>query len=210
MNEKMTLAEELASLDLEENFVDLAVARWKNPVADLLERGIYVFADAVTNDSVLKAKTELTLWGEANPHKDLDFIFASPGGVVFAGFGLYDQLWGMTETRQVTTRLRGKGASMGSILLQAASPGRRFVSKHSRVLVHPPSTYYNKRLNALDALYEANSMMDLWQHCLEVLTAQRGHRGPTAEQLERFVGRDDVWLTAIQATEEFHLADHIG
>ncbi|MFX8805380.1 ATP-dependent Clp protease proteolytic subunit, partial [Acinetobacter baumannii] len=81
-----------AELEAIEAAIELSVALWKTSNSHLLQQGTYLFVRTVDDDTVLKAKTELCQWSEANPRKPLTIILSSPGGGVSAGLGLLDVL----------------------------------------------------------------------------------------------------------------------
>lgn len=60
----------------------------------------------------------------------------SPGGEVNAGLMIYDAIQGSSlEINMVCT---GIAASMAAILLAGGQKGRRFILKHSKVMIHEP------------------------------------------------------------------------
>ena len=72
-----------------------------------------------------------------NPEKDISLYINSPGGGVTAGLSIYDT---MSYIRpDVSTICLGQAASMGSLLLAAGAPRKRFALPHSRLMVHQPS-----------------------------------------------------------------------
>src|SRR5271165_3054120 len=72
-----------------------------------------------------------------NPDKDISFYINSPGGVVSAGLAIYDTMQFIKP--DVSTLCVGQAASMGSFLLAAGAPGKRFCLPNSRVMIHQPS-----------------------------------------------------------------------
>lgn len=71
-----------------------------------------------------------------NPEKDIHVYINSPGGSVTAGLAIYDIM--QFVKCDVRTYCMGQAASMGSLLLAAGSPGKRYALPHSRVMVHQP------------------------------------------------------------------------
>ena len=72
-----------------------------------------------------------------NPNKDIAFYINSPGGVVTAGLAIYDTMQYIRSP--VSTVCIGQAASMGSLLLAAGAPGKRYALPNSRIMVHQPS-----------------------------------------------------------------------
>ncbi len=60
----------------------------------------------------------------------------SPGGVVSAGFAIYDTMQYLNC--EVVTICVGQAASMGAFLLAAGAKGKRFALPHSRIMIHQP------------------------------------------------------------------------
>lgn len=80
---------------------------------------------------------ELATWGDAPQH--LDVRIHSPGGEVFSGFAIYEQL--LTQRRKgwrVHTHIDGLAASMASIIAMAGEVV--LMAENARLLVHNPWT----------------------------------------------------------------------
>lgn len=60
----------------------------------------------------------------------------SPGGSVTAGMGIYDTMQFIKP--DVSTICVGMAASMGSLLLTAGAPGKRYALTNSEVMIHQP------------------------------------------------------------------------
>ena len=72
-----------------------------------------------------------------NPKKEISMYINSPGGVVSSGLAIYDTMQYIKP--EVSTLCIGQAASMGSLLLAAGAPKKRFSLPNSRVMVHQPS-----------------------------------------------------------------------
>ncbi len=68
--------------------------------------------------------------------KEISFYINSPGGSVTAGMAIYDTMQFLKC--DVATYCVGQAASMGSILLAAGAPGKRFALPNSRIMIHQP------------------------------------------------------------------------
>ena len=71
-----------------------------------------------------------------DPVKDIQIYLNTPGGMVYAGLGIYDTMQYIAP--DVATICTGMAASMGAILLCAGAKGKRTALKHSRILIHQP------------------------------------------------------------------------
>ena len=102
----------------------------------LRERIIFLTGPVHDGVSTLVCAQLLFLEAE-NPKKDIFFYINSPGGVVSSGLAIYDT---MQYIRcEVSTVCIGQAASMGSLLLAAGAPGKRYSLPNARIMVHQPS-----------------------------------------------------------------------
>ena len=100
-----------------------------------------IFINGQVNDamSVLVVAQLLFLESE-DPDKDIYLYINSPGGVVTSGLAIYDTMQYINP--DVNTVCSGQAASMGSLLLAAGAPGKRFALPNSRIMIHQPSGGY--------------------------------------------------------------------
>jgi len=97
-----------------------------------------IFLTGEVNDYVSSLVCSQLLFLESeNPTKDISFYINSPGGVVTSGMAMYDTMQYIKP--QVSTVCIGQAASMGSLLLAAGAPGKRFSLPNSRIMIHQPS-----------------------------------------------------------------------
>lgn len=102
----------------------------------LLKDRIIILGSAVT-DEVANSIIAQILFLEVNdPDKDIHLYINSPGGSVTAGMALYDIM--QFVKCDVATYCLGAAASMGSLLLAAGAPGKRFAMPNSRIMIHQP------------------------------------------------------------------------
>jgi ATP-dependent Clp protease protease subunit len=73
----------------------------------------------------------------SDSEKDIHFYINSPGGVVTAGMSIYDTMQFIKP--DVCTYVMGQACSMGSLLAQAGSPGKRYMLPNARHMIHQPS-----------------------------------------------------------------------
>jgi ATP-dependent Clp protease protease subunit len=97
-----------------------------------------IFLTGPVNDLVASLICAQLLFLESeNPAKDIAFYVNSPGGLVTAGLAIYDTMQYIRP--DVSTVCIGQAASMGSLLLAAGAPGKRFALPNARIMVHQPS-----------------------------------------------------------------------
>jgi ATP-dependent Clp protease protease subunit len=72
-----------------------------------------------------------------DPSSDILFYINSPGGSVTAGMAIYDTMQFVKP--DVSTIVIGQACSMGSLLAQAGTPGKRLILPNARHMIHQPS-----------------------------------------------------------------------
>ena len=77
-------------------------------------------------------QAQLLYLDSSDPGKDISIYINSPGGSVYAGYGIYDTM--QYISCDVKTICTGMAASMAAVLLVAGAQGKRFALKHSRVM----------------------------------------------------------------------------
>ena len=143
---------------------------------------------------------ELLFLEAENPEKDISLYINSPGGVITAGMSIYDTMQFIKP--QVSTICVGQACSMGSFLLAAGAPGKRYCLPNSRVMIHQPLGGYQGQatdieIHAQEILKVKARMNDLLAH----------HTGKSVEEIQRDTERDR-FLSAKEA-QEYGLVDHI-
>lgn len=79
---------------------------------------------------------QLLFLAAEDPEKDINLYINSPGGSITAGMAIYDTMQYIKP--EVSTICIGMAASMGSFLLAAGAPGKRFALPNSEVMIHQP------------------------------------------------------------------------
>ena len=69
--------------------------------------------------------------------KDVSLFINSPGGVVTAGMSIYDTMQFIKP--DISTYVIGQACSMGSLLAQSGTPGKRYMLPNARHMIHQPS-----------------------------------------------------------------------
>jgi len=160
-----------------------------------------VFLVGPINDNVATLITAQLLFLESeNPKKEIFFYINSPGGLVNAGFGVYDTMQYIKSS--VSTLCIGQASSMGSFLLAAGENGKRFSLPNSRIMVHQPSAGFQGQ--ATDIEIHANEIMLLKKRLNEIYSK---HTGRTVEEIKNALERDKFMTP--QEAEEFGLIDKV-
>ena len=93
-------------------------------------------------------------------------------------------------------------ASMGSVILAAGAPGKRYALKHSRIMMHQPSGYAGGQ--ASDIQITVNEIVRARQDLYEILSQ---HTGQTIEKISKDAQRD-FWMTSEEA-KNYGLIDQV-
>ncbi|PIS10896.1 MAG: ATP-dependent Clp protease proteolytic subunit [Bdellovibrio sp. CG10_big_fil_rev_8_21_14_0_10_47_8] len=102
----------------------------------LLKDRIVILGSAVTDEVANSLIAQFLFLEVDNPEKDINLYINSPGGSVSAGLAIYDMM--QFVKCDVATFCLGMAASMGSLLLAAGAPGKRFSMPNSRIMIHQP------------------------------------------------------------------------
>jgi len=143
-----------------------------------------IFLTGQVNDMVASLISAQLLFLESeNPTKDIAFYINSPGGVVTSGLGIYDT---MNYIRcDVSTVCMGQAASMGSLLLAAGAPGKRFALPNARIMVHQPSGGFQGQ--ASDIEIHAKEILSIRERLNRIFVH---HTGQPIEVIEAAMERD--------------------
>ena len=153
-----------------------------------------IFLGTEINDYTANViQAQLLYLDSADPGKDISIYLNSPGGMVYAGLGIYDTMQYITS--DVSTICTGMAASMASVLLVAGKEGKRFALPHSRVMIHQPMG--GAQGQASDMEITVNEIKKLKS---ELYTIIANHSHQPFEKIEKDSDRD-YWMTAEEARE---------
>lgn len=138
-------------------------------------------------------QAQLLYLDSSDPGKDISIYINSPGGSVYAGYGIYDTMQFITS--EVSTICTGIAASMASVLLVSGAKGKRFALQHSRVMIHQPLGGVQGQ--ASDIEITAREILKVRK---ELYTIISEHSGKPYEIVERDSDRD-FWMNAEEAKE---------
>jgi ATP-dependent Clp protease protease subunit len=145
-------------------------------------------------------QAQLLYLDTSDPGKDISIYINSPGGSVYAGYGIYDTMQYITS--DVSTICTGIAASMASIILVAGKKGKRFALNHSRVLIHQPLSGVQGQ--ASDMEIAVKEILKVKEELYKIIST---HSGKTYEDVEKDSDRD-YWMTAVEAVE-YGMVDEI-
>lgn len=153
-----------------------------------------IFLGTAINDYTANViQAQLLFLDSSDPGKDISIYINSPGGSVYAGYGIYDTMQFIGS--EVSTICTGIAASMASVLLVAGAKGKRLALPHSRVMIHQPLG--GTQGQASDIEIAAREILKVKK---ELYTIISEHSGKPIEDVERDSDRD-YWMTAPEALE---------
>jgi ATP-dependent Clp protease protease subunit len=150
----------------------------------LLKERVIFLVGAVNEATANLVVAQMLFLESENPEKDIYFYINSPGGVVSAGLAIYDTMQFIKP--QVSTLCVGQAASMGSFLLAAGAPGKRFALPNSRIMIHQPLGGFQGQ--ASDIEIHAKEILYLKGRLNELLAQ---HTGKSIGEIEKDTDRDN-------------------
>lgn len=160
-----------------------------------------IFLSGPVHDAMSTLIVAQLLFLEAeSPTKDIAMYINSPGGVVTSGLSIYDTMQYIRP--EVSTLCVGQAASMGSLLLAAGAPGKRFALPNARVMVHQPSGGFQGQ--ASDIALHAKEILELKDRLNKIYVH---HTGRKLKEVETALDRD-YFMTA-EASKKWGIIDEI-
>ena len=165
----------------------------------MMDRIIFL-GTAIDDDVANIIMAQLLFLESADPGKDIQIYFNTPGGSVYAGLGIYDTM--QYIQCDVATICTGMAASMGAVLLTAGAKGKRSALQHSRVMIHQPMG--GAQGQASDIEITAREISKLKK---ELYTIIADHSGNSFKKVEKDSDRD-YWMTA-QEAKDYGMIDSV-
>ena len=166
-------------------------------------RDVYLVGDIEkdTAKTVIERLRELA----STSRKPITLYINSAGGNVTDGLALHDAIGHLVSTGvEVTIVVQGMAYSMGSIVLQAASPGRRLAFPHSWIMIHEPAKWAGWQ-STTAAAQHLDRLKQMQNQIYRILAARSGK---PLKQIIRDTKRTDFYLDAWRA-KEYGLIDAV-
>jgi ATP-dependent Clp protease protease subunit len=168
----------------------------------LLRDRIVILDTGVDNHSAGLIVAQMLFLEAEDPERDIIFYINSPGGVVTAGMSIYDTMQYIRP--DISTIVMGQACSMGSLLAQAGTAGKRFILPNARHMIHQPSGGASGQ--ATDIQIQAQEILKMKQYLTEIYVSHNTG-GRTFEQLSADMERD-FFMSATEAVA-YGLADKV-
>ena len=159
-------------------------------------RDIYLIGDIEkdTARSVIERMREL-----ANDNsRPITLYINSAGGNVTDGLAIHDSIRALVKRGiEVTIVVQGMAYSMGSVVLQAASDGRRLSQPHSWIMIHEPAKWAGWQSTSAAAQH-LDRLKQMQAQIYRILATRSGR---PLNKIIRDTKRTDFYLDATKAVE---------
>jgi ATP-dependent Clp protease, protease subunit len=159
-------------------------------------RDIYMVGDIEKDPAraVIERMRELA----NDDNRPITLYINSAGGNVTDGLALHDSICQIVRRGiEVTIVVQGMAYSMASVVLQAASPGRRLAQPHSWIMIHEPAKWAGWQSTSAAAQH-LDRLKQMQAQIYEILSNRSGR---PLNKIIRDTKRTDFYLDAAKALE---------
>jgi len=168
----------------------------------LLQDRIIMLTSDVNEVSASLIVAQMLFLEAEDPEKEILFYINSPGGAVTEGLAILDTMDYIKP--DVRTIVMGQACSMGSLLAQAGTPGKRMVLPRSRTMIHQVSA--GSKGTVMDMQIQLDEAVRMNEELTQIYV-DRNSKGKTYEELKRDMSRD--FFMSAQEAVDYGLADEI-
>jgi ATP-dependent Clp protease protease subunit len=175
--------------------VEAVRAQLRKETGDRL-RDVYLIGD-IEKDAARSCIERLRELANDN-NRPITLFINSAGGNVTDGLAIHDAVrYIISRGIEITIIVQGMAYSMGSIVLQAASEGRRLAFPHSWIMIHEPAKWagWQSTSAAAQHLERLKQMQD------QIYKILSSRSGKPLRQIIRDTKRTDFYLDAHSAME---------
>ncbi len=166
----------------------------------LLKNRVVLVSTPITDQTASLIVAQLLYLNSEDAEEDISMYISSPGGVAYAGLGIYDTM--KMISNPIKTFAVGYTASFGTVLLTAGTKGQRYALPNATIHMHQPLG--GAQGQASDIEIAANEILRLKRRINEILSDSTGQ---SKEKIEQDTNRD-IFLNAEEAVE-YGLVDHV-
>jgi len=166
-------------------------------------RDVYLVGDIDKDSarSVIERLRELANDGR----RPINLYVNSAGGNVTDGLALHDTISHIVSMGiEVSVIVQGMAYSMGSVVVQAASPGRRLAFPHSWIMIHEPAKWAGWQ-STTAAAQHLDRLKQMQSQIYQILARRSGK---SLRQIIRDTKRNDFYLDA-QKAKDYGLIDKV-
>jgi ATP-dependent Clp protease protease subunit len=184
------------------NLVDAVRDLLKKEQSDRL-RDVYLIGDI--EKDIAKATIERLRELANISHKPIRLYLNSAGGNVTDGLALHDAIQELVaRDHEISIIVQGMAYSMGSVVLQAASPGKRLAFPHSWIMIHEPAKWAGWQ-STTAAAQHLDRLKQMQSQIYQIMSARSGR---PLRQIIRDTRRVDFYLDAWKA-KDYGLIDEV-
>jgi ATP-dependent Clp protease protease subunit len=166
-------------------------------------RDVYLIGDI--EKDVARATIERLRELASESSKPINLYINSAGGNVTDGLAIHDSIHELVARGiQVSIVVQGMAYSMGSVVLQAASPGRRLAFPHSWIMIHEPAKWAGWQ-STTAAAQHLDRLKQMQSQIYQIMSARSGR---PLKQIIRDTRRVDFYLDAWKA-KDYGLVDEV-
>lgn len=169
-------------------------------IYSLLLKERIIFLGTAIDDNVANLIVAQLLYLDSENHQPISLYIHSPGGVIYAGFAIYDTMKILKSP--VSTIAVGFSGSMGTVLLTAGAKGQRYALPHATVHMHPAGGGAKGYTEDVRIAYQEQERLQ--DQLFYVIAKNTGH---SYEEIETMYRRDK-FMNAEEA-KEYGLVDEI-
>jgi ATP-dependent Clp protease protease subunit len=166
----------------------------------LLKNRIVLVSTPLNDQTSSLIVAQLIHLSNEDPEAPIQMYISSPGGIVYAGMGIYDTM--KMIPNQISTVAVGFTASFGTVLLTAGSKGHRYALPNATIHMHQPLG--GAQGQASDIEIQANEILRLKKRINEILAENTNQ---PLEKIEEDTNRD-MYMNADDAVN-YGLVDHV-
>jgi len=160
-----------------------------------------IFMGTAIDDYVANIiQAQLLFLESTDAKRDIQIYINSPGGMVYAGLGIYDTMQYINP--DVATICTGMAASMAAVLLAAGTKGKRTALTHSRVMIHQPLGGAQGQASDIEITYR-----EITKIKSELYKILSDHSGQKLSKIEKDADRD-YWMIAEEA-KKYGMIDEV-
>lgn len=164
----------------------------------LLKDRIVMLNSDVNNQSANSIIMQLLVLSAEDPEADIQFYINSPGGSVLDGLALFDTMNAIPN--DIVTICLGSAASMGSFLVSAGTPGKRYSLPNSRLMYHQVMSGISGGTQYVDMERSVQETKKLYEKLNQYLADFTGGK-TNLEDMKKKTDRD-WWLSPEEAVTE--------
>jgi ATP-dependent Clp protease protease subunit len=171
-------------------------------IYSMLLRERIIFLGTPIDDQIANLViAQLLYLDREDPDKDIQFYINSPGGSITGGLAIYDTM--QLIRAEVATYCIGETASMGTVLLTAGAPGKRYATPHATVHMHQAHTT-GIRGQASDVEIWAKELLRENEIIRKILVK---HTGQEEERIRRDFDRD--FFMSPEQAKDYGIIDEV-